>query len=247
MENRELVNKFVTYLQKHGYPNLKVDYYPDEINRSTPDIDAIAGPLRIEHTSIDTIPDQRLNSDRFMKFIGNLEKELNFLPFYLGITLEYDAITTGQDWEMIRSLLKNWIFKVALCLTVVKPYTSCKVPGVPFTIYVTKETGFRGGVRFSRFPPDDDTLSIRIRDLFDKKAEKLAPYQVVGKTTVLLVENEDIALMNDWKLLNAVQKTYLEGLPSGVDEIWYADTSIKERVRFINFTPDLLVREQSKS
>lgn len=172
MENRELVNKFVTYLQKHDYPNLKVDYYPDEINRSTPDIDAIAGPLAIEHTSIDTIPNQRLNSDRLMKFIGNLEKELDFLPFYLGITFEYNAITTGQDWEMIRSLLKNWILEVASRLTVVRPYTSYKVPDIPFAIYVTKETGSRGGVRFSRFPPDDDTLFIRIRDLFDKKSRE---------------------------------------------------------------------------
>ena len=125
-----------------------------------------------------------------MKFIGNLEKELDFLPFYLGITFEYNAITTGQDWEMIRSLLKNWILEVASRLTVVRAYTSYKVRGIPFTIYVTKETGSRRGVRFSRFPPDDDTLFLRVRGLFDKKAEKLVSYQVVGKTTVLLVENE---------------------------------------------------------
>ena len=143
---------------------------------------------------------------------------------------------------MIRSLLKNWILKVAPRLTVVKPYTPYKVSGIPFTIYVTKGTGVRRGARFSRFPPDDDTLSIRIRDLIDKKAEKLVPYQVVGKTTVLLIENGDIALMNDWKLLNAVRSAYPKGLPSGIDEIWYADTSIQDRIRFINFTHDLLVR-----
>ena len=107
---------------------------------------------------------------------------------------------------------------------------------------MTKEIGIRRGARFSRFPPDDDALSIRIKNLFDKKAEKLGPYQVVGKTTILLVENEDIALMNDWKLLNAIQSAYSKRIPSGIDEIWYADTSIQDRIRFINFTPDLLVR-----
>ena len=243
MENRELVNKFVTYLQKHDYPNLKVDYYPDERNRSTPDIDAIAGSLAIEHTSIDTIPNQRLNSDWFTKLIGNLEQELATLPFYLGIALEYNAITTGQNWEEIRAALKKWILEVAPCLTVVRPYTPYnKALGIPFTIYVTKETGSRRGVRFSRFPPDDDTLSTRIKDLFDKKVKKLMPYQVVGNTTILLVENEDIALMDDRKLLNAIRSAYSKGLPSGIDEIWYADTSIQDRIRFINFTHDLLVR-----
>lgn len=245
MENRELLNEFVTFLSKHGYSNLQIDCYPDEMNRTTADIDAIAGHIAIEHTSIDTIPNQRLNSDRFLKVIGNLEQEFADLPFYLGITFEESAITIGQNWLAIRDRLKDWIDKDSPNLSVDKPYSPYKVLGIPFTIYVTKNTDLSGRLSFSRFPPGDNTLSYRIKDLFNRKAAKLNQYQRAGKTTLLLVENSDIALMNDNKLLNAIQQAYPDGLPDGIDEIWYADTSIRDESRFINFTPDLLPNNKS--
>lgn len=244
MENRELLNEFVTFLSKHGYSNLQIGCYPDEMNRTTADIDAIAGHIAIEHTSIDTIPNQRLNSDRFLKVIGNLEQEFADLPFYLGITFEESAITTGQDWLAIRERLKNWINKDIPGLSVDKPYAPYSVPGIPFTIYVTKNTDQSNGLSFSRFAPGDNTLSDRVKDLFDKKAAKLNKYQRDGKLTLLLVENSDIALMNDNKLLNAIQQAYPDGLPDGIDEIWYADTSIGDESRFVNFTPDLLPNDK---
>ena len=241
MENRKLLNEFVTFLRKQqGYPNLQIDSYPDEKNRTTADIDAVAGQFAIEHTSIDTIPNQRLNSDRFLKVIGNLGQEFSNLPFYLGITFEENAITTGQDWLAIREALKSWILEDSSNLTVDKPYTPYEVPDIPFTIYVTKNTDRSKRLRFSRFDPGDNTLPNRVKDLFSKKAAKLKKYQHDGKTTLLLVENSDIALMSDDKLLNAIQQAYPEGLPDGIDEIWYADTSIGDGSRFVYFTPDLL-------
>lgn len=242
MENRKLVNEFVVYLEKNRLPNLKVDCYPDDKNRTTPDIDAIAGPFAIEHTSIDTIPDQRLNSNRFMQFIGNLEQKLVFLPFYLGIAFKENAITTGQNWKTMRVTLKKWILEKSPHLPVSKPYTPYIVPGIPFEIYVTKDNDLSAEVRFSRFPPDDNTLPDRIRDLFNKKAAKLLKYQATGKTTMLLVENGDIVLMNTWKLFDAIRNAYPERLPSGVDEIWYADPSIPNRINFKDFTSDLLTK-----
>ena len=242
MENRKLVNEFVAHLEKNRLPNLKVDCYPDEKNRTTPAIDAIAGPFAIEHTSIDTIPDQRLNSNRFMQFIDNLDQELVFLPFYLGIAFKENAITKGQNWKTMRITLKKWILEKAPHLPVSKPYTPYTVPGIPFEIYVTKDNNLSAGVCFSRFPPDDNTLPDRIRDLFNKKAAKLLKYQATGKTTMLLVENGDIALMNTWKLFDAIRNAYPERFPSGVDEIWYADTSIHDRINFKDFTSDLLTK-----
>ena len=240
MENRKLINEFVAYLRKHGHPTLKIEYYPDEKNRSTADIDAIAGLFAIEHTSIDTIPNQRRNSHWFGKIIKNLEQEFANLPFYLRITLRENSITTGQDWSAVREALKNWILEDAPDLSVTKPYTPCKVPGVPFMIYVTKDTDISGRVRFDRFDPNDKTLHNRVKDLFNRKVSKLVKYQRSGKTTLLLVENDDPALMSDYKLLDAVQQAYPDGLPDGIDEIWYADTSIADESRFVNFTFDLL-------
>ena len=245
MENRKLVNEFVAHLQKCHAPNLKIEYYPDERNRNTSDIDAVAGQFAIEHTSIDTIPNQRLNSARFLKVIGNLEQEFANLPFYLGIKFEESAITTGQNWLGISEALKSWILEDAPNLSVNNLDTPHNIPGIPFTIYVTKNTDPSGRLSFHRFDPDDNTLPNRIKDLFNRKAVKLKKYQRDGKTTLLLVENNDIALMSDYKLLNAIQQAYPEGLPDGIDEIWYADTSIGDGSRFVYFTPDLLRNNNS--
>jgi len=58
---------------------------------------------------------------------------------------------------------------------------------------------------------------------------------------VLLIESDDLALMNEDIMLNAVRKTYPEGLPPGVSEIWYSDTSIPSEIEFRDFTE--LVKE----
>ena len=60
-------------------------------------------------------------------------------------------------------------------------------------------------------------------------------YQTPNITTVLLVENNDIALMNDLKLLDAIREAYPDGPPKGVDEIWFADTSISDKPAFRDF------------
>ena len=78
LQDYDVIDAFIEYLRKHGYPELTVTSYPDKENRSSPDIDAIAGPFAIEHTSIDTLPNQRRNNDWFKKVLGNLEQEFDF-------------------------------------------------------------------------------------------------------------------------------------------------------------------------
>ena len=76
MEDRTVIDEFVKHLQKHNYPSLKVDCRPDEEEeyQNLPSVDAIAGPFAIEHTSIDTLPNQRLNADWFSKLPKGLRK-----------------------------------------------------------------------------------------------------------------------------------------------------------------------------
>jgi hypothetical protein len=240
MNDRDVIDIFISHLRRHGHPGLKVDRRPDDENRNSSDIDAIAGTFAIEHTSIDAIPNQRRNSDWFIQAAGGLDLELPLKPpFRLGITLEYDAITKGQNWAVIRHALKGWITDEAPRLAD-GHHVLDKIPGVPFRLYITKASDRRPGVFFARFEPDDDTLPARIRQQFDRKVKKLAKYHSSGKTKVLLVENDDIILMNEWKVLTAIQKIYPCGLPHGVDQIWYSDTSLPDDIEFKDFTPYLL-------
>jgi hypothetical protein len=57
-----VVDAFVAHLAEQRYPGIQVESRPDVENRNSSDIDAIAGPFAIEHTSVDTVEHQRRNS-----------------------------------------------------------------------------------------------------------------------------------------------------------------------------------------
>ena len=247
MEDYDVIDAFIEHLQGYGHPGLKIYRYPDKENSSSPDIDAIAGPFAIEHTSIDTLPNQRRNNDWFYQVIGGLEQEFESqLSFSMSIMFPYDAATKGKvrDRIAIRKALKRWILEKSPHLEFGKHDLS-NIPGIPFHLTIDKRTSHIPGVAFSRSKPDDDTLNCRVKELLDRKARKLKKYQDLEKTTVLLIESNDIALMDiqGRKILNAIQEAYPIGLPVGVDRIWYVDTAeLPDRIIFKDFTSDLLTR-----
>ena len=249
-----VIDRFVAHLRKNGYPNLQVDRRPDEENRVSPDIDAIAGPFATEHTRIDTLPNQSRNNDWFDKVTGGLDKDLSIqLPFRLSIILEYNAITTNQDWKAIKQALKNWITNESPKL-VNGHYVFGNIPDIPFKLTVFKDTDMPPKLVFSRFDPNDNTLSSRLKVLCDRKAKKLAKYQGTGTTTILLIENNDIALMHPIIMRQEIQNAYPNGLLPGVDKIWYADTAEVRKIpfeasdiTFEDFTPYILGTKKPSS
>lgn len=112
-----VVSAFVEYLKQHGYPNLKIDRFPEREKPNSEDIETIAGPFAIAHTSIDTVPNQRRDSAWFLKVLDGLESELSLgLDYRLRITLPYECIRRGQDWVAIREALVKWVSGSALKL-----------------------------------------------------------------------------------------------------------------------------------
>jgi hypothetical protein len=232
----EVIEAFVAFLRARGHPGLRIDSWPEKTNHNSPEIDAIAGAFAIEHTSVDTLPNQRGDADWFTKVVRGLETELAISPTCrLSITLEYHAVRSGQDWLAIRQALKVWIVYAVPHLADGRHVVE-GIPDVPFRLHVTKASDRSPRLSFARYELVDDTLSARIWPQFDRKAHKLAKYQGAGKTTVLLVENADIALMNAQKMLDAIRRAYPDGLPIGVDRLWYADTAIPDDIDFNDFT-----------
>lgn len=240
MDECATVASFVRYLGRcRGNPGLVVDRWPDKANRTAPEIDAVAGDFAIEHTSIDSVADQRERDASFLRVVGGLEP---LIEEHVGcgfiVALEFDAIGKGMDWSRARASLKKWIEEEAPLLqdgihTVSLP-TSASTE-VPIVMHIRKGPVPRS-TGFLRFEPKDGSLSTRIRALVDRKAKKLSKYQGPSCTTVLLIENDDIALMNEGKMLEGIQEAYPEGCPPGVDEIWFADTSVPDNPRFYDFT-----------
>ena len=71
MNDKQIVDSFVAFLATTRVAGLQVDERPDETRDG--DIDAIAGKFAIEHTSIDTVPDQRRDGAWLDTMLGDLE------------------------------------------------------------------------------------------------------------------------------------------------------------------------------
>jgi hypothetical protein len=228
--DKRVVVLFVEYLAHRLYPGLKIERFPDE--EVSGDIDAIAGQFAIEHTSIDTIPQQSRDAAWFLESIGSLEQEFEGkLPFRLFLTLPYTGIQWGQDWQELRTALQKWVADESAMLPEGSHMISC-IPGVPFDFRARKMHTGKAGVLLSRFAPDNSDFPSRLRSHLDRKIAKLAPYKGKGKTTLLLVESDDIAFMNEGVMWDSLRDAYPEGLPPGVDKVWFVHTSIPEDVLF---------------
>jgi hypothetical protein len=86
---------------------------------------------------------------------------------------------------------------------------------------------------------DDADLPDRLRLGVERRASKLLKYQWAGKTTILLIESDDIALRNGLTMLEALRVAFPDGVPGGIDQIWHLDTSIPSVIQVRNLTPGL--------
>lgn len=241
-DDAKIVELFVNHLKMNGYHNLKIDRIPDKEKRKgdkKEDIDAIAGDFAIEHTSFDTIKNQTRDSARFLKAVGDLEAEISSqLNYRLRILLPYEGIRKGQQWSLIRESLKNWIMNFSSKLADGRHLLD-DVQGIPFRFHVNKSSDRRPGLIFIRFEPENDDFINRLHDHLDRKVRKLKPYKAKGFQTVLLLESDDIALMDESIMLDGIRVAFSNKLPDGVDEIWYADTAIPEKILFHNLTESI--------
>ena len=245
------ITQFVAHLVENGYPDITIDRWPDDENSTTRDIDAIAGPFAIEHTSIDTFFNQRKSADWFLKAIHNLESDLaGQLTFNLSVSFKHEEFTQRQGWPTIRSALKRFILEDVIHLGWGE-HELDDVPGIPFTVRVKKCSQPPFCLWFQRSCPEElspglppsqvntrPPLPEYFRAQLDKKAEKLAPYKICGKTTVLLIESGDIAFMNPQIMRSWIKEAFHNDIPDGVEQMWYA-ARYNSDFDFKDFTTDI--------
>lgn len=241
MDQQRVISEFVSYFaEAKGIP-LKITKWPDEENRSTKDIDAVAEGnstrIAIEHTTIDTVPQQREDSARFKEVFGGLEAQfLSKVTDRVKVTVSFYVIQDKVSWQMLRHTLKEWIEENISTLPCGSAYYD--IPGLPFKVHINKQASEKPSLRIGRFDPKDKTLPKRIADSITRKTQKLILYKERGYETFILIESDDIALMNTELMVSSV-KTAIEGIKEGmkieeiIDEIWYADTSIPNDLEFL--------------
>ena len=108
---RSVIEAFVAFFNASCASNIVVQSWPDEEahpikGTNTPEeIDAIAPPLAIEHTSIDRYDNQRENDCWFKRITSGLERHYGgILPYRLMITLPFDGHSMGIGTTIIGML-----------------------------------------------------------------------------------------------------------------------------------------------
>lgn len=238
-----VINKFVEH-KSTKIPGLKVDRWPDQENRITPDIDAIAGNFAIEHTSVDTIIDGRTNNAYFNDILPEESDFKKVFDFRAQVAISWNGIFEVTDRKETRKQLTEFIKSELPKLEF--GHTTIDSGLFPFRMYVSKYKSDSAGVYFARAANfDENSLKERVCKLIIEKSKKLECYKIEGKQTIIIVESEDTAFMNKQVMKNAIENGFASlEYPSYLDEIWFAHIILDKTVEFTNMY-DLMANKQS--
>lgn len=164
----------------------------------------------LEHTLIESLPDQIQDDRQFMDLLGPLETELSGKlpsPGHYNLTVHFGAVKGAKNRVRIQELIKSWVLQKAGQLEIGSPATAPrhfiteKPDGVPFEITLYRWgglPGLEGRFLIQRFAPEDlkEKRRVRIRIALDAKCKKLAKSKEGFKGSILVLESNDIALAN---------------------------------------------------
>ncbi len=205
---------------------------PDEVNRTTPDIDALAeaegGPrLAIEHTLVQTLRGQKTDNIRFMEVIVPLSLRLApLLPHDMHLILPHGALQTGMNWSDIVAALERWVLAGADSFP--QGFSSHPdIEGVPFGVDVLKPYDPIGlPFEITRMGPDKETRQNEVKGLLvealERKHDKLSVYAGEDTEVVLLLESEDWVLIGPTDLYAAYREARGMSETPDIDQVWLA-------------------------
>lgn len=235
MDQDTVIDQFVAHLSEVRKDDLEVVSRPDRINRNTEDIDAVISGkhnrIALEHTTIDTFPGQRDDSNRFNIVFGALEKELNGkFKGNIHITASCYSIPVGQNWNDLRKKLRSWL--IDNIPNIPYGHEFHDIPNTPFEIHINKKPSKEPRFFVARFSPNDETLSERLAVTIARKERKLSQYKKEGFETILLIENDDIALMNEDIMTDSFNDSTKVHNITHLNQVWFVDTSLESEILF---------------
>jgi hypothetical protein len=186
------------------------------------DIEAIAFPFAIEHTSVDSIKNQRLYEAQFQ----NVTKDLNLIEIEpparirLSIPLE-DFIMVNH--KNLREALILWLRNEASQLP--DGHTQGNVISYLRVKWRCWKYSNRPPGLYFGLAVDTDESRNEIVDLLSKKDQKLETYRRRGLISVVIVESKDLQMMAAEiffeMAINANENNKLT-----IGQLWFADTSL---------------------
>jgi len=185
------------------------------------DIDALARPFAIEHTSVDALPRQRRVRAQFAE-VSEGFREAPFDSGRLRLSIDYIDFTSVDHDKLLVSL-KQWLRREAPRLPEGASKGQC-LGDLPVHWWAFFSSDRPAGAALGLGVDTDSISSSHIKDLLRRKANKLQSYKRRSFVTVLIVESDDLALMGAGTFLRMCAGESLKLEP--VDELWFADTSL---------------------
>ena len=169
----------------------------------------------IEHTRIESFPQQIADGMAFSCLLGPLETDhlAGELPGIYTLVVAVGATNSipVSDHERIRTLVKQWILANASKAVEGRGNqgsVSEQPPGVPFPLTLHGRVGSASRLFVARYPPDElETQRLqRVQIALKRKIPKLVAHKADGRETVLVLESCDIGLGNFSDIGVAVSK-----------------------------------------
>ncbi len=195
---------------------------PDKTERQLPAVEMLFESEKIryamEHTRIESFPQQIADGVAFSRLLGPLE-ELKNLPGRFRLVVQVGAAKRIRfsEHQRMQNLVADWIVPKAAFLAdelEAKGQTSisAEIPGVPFPLTLVRTDQHGSKLFVARFMPAvlEELRVDRMREALERKCPKLATCQSEGRRTVLVLESNDIALGNHHDIGAAFAKTITE-------------------------------------
>ncbi len=211
----------------------------DTVVRNKPAVEWVYETLTtrfaVEHTRIESFPNQIVEGQRFAQLLEPLETELaGKLPgaFFLSVDVGAARVPAAQHAE-VRRALAEWILANGAALDPEErtgPYGNCKItaipPGVPFELTLHRDCDYESRLFIMQNLVDDwrSLRCERIREALDRKCPKLLATHDEGCITVLILESNDPALANRRAITEATVAE-LAGRNDSPDIVIWARTS----------------------
>lgn len=219
---QRVISEWVLLQKKNGIEIGEIKWLDSPPRRG--DIEAIAPPFAIEHTSIDRIENQRLLEDQFKRVVQDLHRIALSPPARLSVSLSLEDFLK-VDHKKLRVALDQWLKKEASGLKEGHSAGST-ICGISVRWWCWK---------YKERPPhiiiglavDLEKYGKDISDLVREKSNKLGSYKRQSFTTVLIIESRDFQLMAPdvfLEMILGVQEEY----KTFIDQLWFADTSLND-------------------
>jgi len=250
--DQQLVSYFLSALNSQYGASFRIVRWPDEDNRQTPAVEAVASDansetIAIEHTLIQPFEGERIDTERLMKVFGKLEGHADLIKagYNVDVIVRVGAIPTGVNWQLIGDRVHDQIKKIIPVRG--QGSTDESIEGLPFALSITlgirsHDQSEKDHVWVSRYQ-GPDTLKQVVRTALERKLPKLVAEKASRR--MLLLEKADVAHGHS-EIRKAIDELVLD-FPklAQVDEIWLAITICWDReatLFFYELCPNVMGR-----